>query len=99
MSYKVRWSQDVLDKIKKQKDYINYDSPLAAKKWIASVKAKKDILKENPFIGRVIPEFNKSNFRELIIGNFRLGYIVEENTVDIVDFKNSKQQYITLDDS
>lgn len=92
MSYKVRWAKSTLSKIEKQKNYIAYDSPLAAKNWAANIKSKKNLIKENPFLGRVVPEFKRSNYREIIIGNYALVYVVEETTIDIVDFRSFKQE-------
>jgi toxin ParE1/3/4 len=99
MSYKIRWSKSVITKIEKQKKYIEYDSPKAAKLWAQNIKSKQAIIKENPFIGRIVPEFEVSNYRELIIGNYRLVYIVSDRFIDFVEFWNCKEDVGNDDDN
>ncbi len=74
--YRVNWSLDAIEDIESHQSYIEKDSPLAALRWTEEIFKKEELLTENPFLGRVIPEEHKVNRRELIIGNFRLLYEV-----------------------
>jgi mRNA-degrading endonuclease RelE of RelBE toxin-antitoxin system len=48
------------------------------------------ILETYPYSGRIVPEFNNKNIRELIIGLYRLIYSVSsENKVVILTVHNS----------
>jgi toxin ParE1/3/4 len=42
-------------------------------------------------MGRVVPEVEDDNFRELLIYNFRVIYRIEETTVTIAGVAHSKQ--------
>jgi addiction module RelE/StbE family toxin len=91
MSRKIRWAKSVLNKIEAQKEYIAEDSPERAKIWAQTIKAKQKVIKNNPFLGRIVPEFELSNYRELIIGNYRLVYVIHDEYIDFVQFWNCKE--------
>ena len=92
MKFKIRWSKSVLTKIDNQRDIIAEDAPNAAKKWVKNVKSKKIMIRDNPFIGRIVPEFGRANYREIIIGNYRLAYVVEGEYIDIVEFHSCRER-------
>ena len=88
---KLIWTQTSIEEIESIVDYISLDKPQAALTWAKSVFEKeKDILKF-PMSGRVVPEFGKSNIREIIVGNYRLIYKIEPEIIYIISVKNSKR--------
>jgi addiction module RelE/StbE family toxin len=92
--YKIEWSLDAIEDIEGHQKYIEEDAPHAASRWIEEIFSKEELLRENAFIGRVIPEENKHNRRELIVGNFRLMYeVINESKIVILKVMRSKQIY------
>jgi plasmid stabilization system protein ParE len=81
----VIWTNQALYKLNKFVDYIAQDDVLIAEKWALKLIEKTDQLIEQPESGRIVPEYNESNLRELIFGNYRVIYRIRknENTVYI----------------
>ncbi len=66
---RIVWSPLAIDRATEIADYIAKDKPSAAEKWINTVFSKVEQLQSSPEIGRIIPEINNSQFRDLIYGN------------------------------
>jgi toxin ParE1/3/4 len=76
---KIIWSPLAVNRASEIADYIANDKPSAAEKWINTVFPKVEQLQLSPEIGRVVPEINNGQFRELIYGNYRIIYRIETN--------------------
>jgi len=50
-------------------------------------------LKIFPKLGRKVPEFNKNEFRELIIQNYRVVYHIQTNKILILAIFHFKQKF------
>ena len=79
------WTNQALHKLNKFVDYIAQDDVVTAEKWALKLIEKTDQLLEQPESGRVVPEYNEPNLRELILGNYRVIYRMrkDENTIYI----------------
>jgi len=79
------WTNQALLKLNKLVDYIARDDVDTAEKWALEVIKKTDQLIEQPESGRIVPEYNEPNLRELIFGNYRVIYRIrkEDNTIYI----------------
>lgn len=88
---KIVWSPLALERIEEISDYIAYDNPSAAVKWIDSVMWKVESLPDNPEIGRVVPEIEIQSIRELIFGNYRIIYRYDNKSIHILTVRNFKQ--------
>lgn len=79
------WTIQALRKLNEFVDYIAQDDLATAEKWALKLMMKTDQLIEQPESGRIIPEYNEPNLRELIYGNYRVIYRIskEENTIYI----------------
>jgi len=85
------WSPLAIDRISEIADYIAKDKPLAAEKWIDTVFSKVEQLESSPEIGRIVPEINNIQFRELIYGNYRIIYRIEKKQISILTIRHVKQ--------
>ena len=72
-------------------EYIALDKPAAADKWITTIFSKVEQLASSPEIGRVVPEIEDEQFRELIYGNYRIVYRIEKKQVSILTIRHGKQ--------
>ena len=88
---RIIWSPLAVDRASEIADYIAQDKPSAAEKWIDTVFSKVEQLKSSPEIGRIIPEINDSQFRELIYGNYRIIYRIETKQISILTIRHGKQ--------
>lgn len=77
---KVIWTEpalnDLLDVIK----HIAKDSPIYAERFGLRVVEAPRHLMQFPACGRVVPEFNEENIRELIYGAYRIIYLIREDS-------------------
>jgi len=88
---RIIWSPLAVDRASEIADYIAQDKPSAAKKWIDTIFSKVEKLKSPPEIGRIVPEINDSQFRELIYGNYRIIYRIETKQISILTIRHGRQ--------
>ncbi len=55
-------------------DYIALRSPEAAARFVAELLDRTQVLSTAPFAGRMVPELDREDIRELIYGNYRIVY-------------------------
>ncbi|WKN46329.1 type II toxin-antitoxin system RelE/ParE family toxin [Tunicatimonas pelagia] len=59
---------------------------------VSKLFSKVNILKNMPRVGRIVPEKNDENIRELIEGNYRIIYeISSEDRIDVLMVHHSSQ--------
>ena len=88
---KIFWSPLAIDRSSKIVDYIAQDKPSAAEKWISTVFSKVEQLKSSPEIGRIVPELNNAQFRDIIYGNYRIIYRIEKKQISVLTIRHGKQ--------
>jgi addiction module RelE/StbE family toxin len=88
---RIIWSPLAVERAAEIAEYISRDNPTAAEKWIDTVFSKVEQLKSFPEIGRIVPEINSKDFRELIYGNYQIIYRLEKIQVSIFTIRHGKQ--------
>ncbi|MBF0121234.1 MAG: type II toxin-antitoxin system RelE/ParE family toxin [Desulfobacterales bacterium] len=90
----VKWTDPAKLDLKKIHDYIAEDSKYYAKRVVQDIVDKTEKLNDNPEIGRIVPEFNEPNIRELIIYSYRLIYEIKTKTVEILTIIHGKRDFV-----
>jgi len=85
------WSPLAIDRASEIAGYIAQDKPSAAEKWIKTVFSKVEQLKSYPEIGRIVPEIENNQFREIIYGNYRIIYRIEAEQISVLTIRHGKQ--------
>ena len=80
---RVIWTRPALDGLLDIVRFIRRDSPAAARRFAAAVKAKTGRLQSFPDSGRLVPEFPGSGLREIVFGNCRIVYRHLPNTASV----------------
>ena len=88
---RIIWSPLAVERAAEIAEYISRDNPTAAEKWIDTVFSKVEQLKSFPESGRIVPEINSKDFRELIYGNYRIICRLEKIQVSILTIRHGKQ--------
>jgi toxin ParE1/3/4 len=88
---RIIWSPLAVNRASEIADYIAQDKPSAAEKWIDTVFSKVEQLKSSPKIGRIVPDIDDSQFRELIYGNYRIIYRIETKQISILTIRHGRQ--------
>ena len=71
---KVVWSRQALLRLDEIWAYIAADNPDAAERWIARLIARAEAAAVIPLAGRVVPELDRSEIREVIERTYRIVY-------------------------
>jgi len=87
---RINWTFQAKDDLKDIAEFISKDSKRYAKFQITKLKIRTRILKTQTHSGKIVPEINIENIRELIEGNYRIIYkIVKDNQIDILTIHHS----------
>jgi len=79
MDYQVVWTESAKADLKQLVTYIAEDNPSAAERFGLAIIEKIESVGEYPRIGRVVPEENNENLRELPYSPYRLIYEIHDN--------------------
>lgn len=73
--------------------YIARDKPKAARRWVAELRTSVEVLSDFPRLGRVVPEYGDEQTREIIKGQYRIIYKIdnENKTVVILTVNHGKR--------
>ena len=86
----VKWTFQAKDDLRTIAEYIRLDSIRYAKLQVIKIKSRTHILRSHPQAGRVVPEIESEEIRELIQGNYRIIYkVVSNGKVDILTIHHS----------
>ena len=88
---KIIWSPLAIDRTTEIAEYIAQDNPSAAALWVETLFEKVQLLKSSPQSGRVVPETDREDIRELIYGNYRIIYKVEKTRISVLTVRHGKQ--------
>lgn len=88
---RIVWSPLAIDRASEIAQYIAMDKPSAAENWINTIFTKVERLEFLPEIGRIVPEVNNRQIRELVYGNYRIIYRIETEQVSILTIRHGKQ--------
>ncbi len=87
---KLIWTDQAIIDLGDIGDYIAENSEKYAKLTVKKLFERPDILKTYPKAGRIVPEKNEENLRELIEGNYRIIYeIVSADQINILTVYHS----------
>lgn len=87
----VIWTKQSVIQLNKYADFIAEDNVLAAEKWVLNLLGKTDQLSNLPQSGRIVPEYNDLNIREIIEGDYRLIYRIKGEKVYVQSVRHSRQ--------
>jgi len=88
---KIIWSPLSIERITEIDGFIAEDKPGAAEKWINSIFPEADKLIAFPQCGRIVPEINHRDIREIIFGSYRIIYQISPQKTEILTVRHGKQ--------
>ena len=63
---------------------IAHDNPPAADHWVRTIRERVRLAGRSPRVGRKVPELNREDIREGIVGNYRVVYRIRPPVVEIL---------------
>lgn len=95
MARRVIWSRVAVNDLQSIAEYIERDS----RRYAAAVTDKILTLARNlphyPYLGRVVPEFGRTDVRERFVFSYRVVYRVSEESILIVNVIHGRRLYDT----
>ena len=92
------WTNKSVDNLKSIHDYISADSIIYASRFIDSIIKETIRLENYPFSGRIVPELNDPNIREIDFKNYRIVYrVVTDSRVEILAVVHSSRDFENID--
>ena len=80
----VRWSLAAEHDLQLIEDFVAGDSPLRAVAFVDRLVQSVGVLAVAPHLGRMVPELQREDLRELIFRGYRLVYLDRESEVTIL---------------
>ena len=96
MARAIRWTEVATDDLHEAARFIARDSPYYAAAFVGDVRKTARSLHHSPERGRIVPESNRSDIRELLIKSYRLIYQVTDYEVFILAFIHGARDLDTL---
>ncbi len=90
---KIIWSNHFFIKTTEICDYISKESPEYASKFLTLLQTNITNLEKFPKMGRIVPERNVDELRELILGNYRIIYHLNDDLIELITIIHSKQRF------
>lgn len=84
MAYKIRWSPRAAFNLETTCEYIAKDSELYASLFAKKIVSLVKTLPEFPRMGRIVPEYQDENLREIIYRDYRIVYRLKVDIVEVV---------------
>lgn len=93
MARKVEWAGSAWIDLAEIAEYLERDSPSYAGAFVREVREASRSLRSFSERGRIVPELQDPNLRELILGSYRLLYRVYENEVRIIGIVHGARDF------
>lgn len=92
----VRWSLTAGNDLQDIENFIARDSVLHAITFVDRIVESADTLIKKPHIGRMVPEFNRPDLREVLFGNYRIVYLLKDDGVLILRVVHGARDLLAL---
>lgn len=92
----VRWSLTAANDLQDIEDFIARDSVLHAISFVDRVVESAENLLKTPQIGRMVPEFNRPDLRELIFRGYRIVYLLQDNEAFVLRVVHGSRDLLAL---
>ena len=89
----LNWTPNALQKLGNILTFLDKHSEIASKTLLNQIKKQLEILKAFPKIGRIVPERNNQELREIFIQNYRFLYCFSYDTINIITVLHFKQNF------
>ena len=88
---RIIWSPRAIERVSEVAGYIAEDNLAAAERWIDAIFERVKTLEKFPEIGRIVPEANRKEIRELLFKGYRIIYRYEEEQISILTVRHGRQ--------
>jgi len=96
MAFRVVFTEVAVEDLEGVSDYIFQDDPEAARRVCRGLYDLALSLGDNPFMGRMTPEYGDPTIRDIVRGKYRIVYVVSDanDTIQIIRFWHGARGYL-----
>lgn len=88
----IEFTPKSIEDINNTAEYIALQSPHFAQKFVKSIFKEVEILKTFPNIGRVVPEIDDQEIREIFYQKYRIVYhVIDASTIHIITVQHGSR--------
>jgi toxin ParE1/3/4 len=80
----IRWTESARADLRAIHAYIARDSRIYARRMVDRLKKAVDRLRQFPGSGPQVPEWDRPDLREILVGNYRVIYRLGDKSVEIL---------------
>ncbi|MFW9263952.1 type II toxin-antitoxin system RelE/ParE family toxin [Nostoc sp. CALU 546] len=89
---KVFWTETAVENLSAIYTYIAQNSPHYATRIIDRITKRSQQLANFPLSGRIVPEFETEQIREVIEGSYRIIYYIKPEQIDVLAVIHGSQE-------
>lgn len=87
----IKWTPQSLDDVEAIANFIARDSECYARMFVVKIFDAAERLELFPESGRIVPELNRKEIREVIFGSYRIIYRIRDKLVEILTVYHSSR--------
>ena len=87
----ILWTGPALADLREIREWVERDSPDAARRLAEKIRERVDALAVFPSSGRIVPEIGIDRYREAIVRPYRVIYEIRENDLVILRVRQSRR--------
>ncbi len=91
----VKWSKPARRDLRQIYDHIALDSKYYARKVIETIVDKESLISHSPRIGRIVPEIEDENIREIFVYSYRLIYEIAPEGVEVLAVIHGRRELLS----
>ena len=89
---KVIWTETAINQLQAIREYIDQTSPEYARRMVDRLTRRTKQIGAFPLSGRIVPEFENDQIREVLEGSYRIIYYVKPDQIDILTVVHTSRQ-------
>ncbi|MEM6754175.1 MAG: type II toxin-antitoxin system RelE/ParE family toxin, partial [Cyanobacteria bacterium P01_C01_bin.38] len=89
------WTETAVNHLSSIYNYISQNSPQYAQRIVEKLTNRSEQIAQFPLSGRIVPEFETKQIREVIEGSYRIIYYIKTDQIDIIAVLHGSQQIQT----
>jgi len=95
---RIEWTEQAEDMLDQALDYLLSERPSAALAWFEALMGQVRLLERFPDSGRVVPEYQRPEIRELLVDPYRVPYHRAEDAISILAVMHDRKAFDLDDD-
>jgi toxin ParE1/3/4 len=89
---KVVWTETAINQLQAIREYIDQTSPEYARRMVDRLTRRSKQIGAFPLSGRVVPEFENNQIREVLEGSYRIIYYIKPDQIDVLAVIHTPRQ-------